>query len=185
MNTDLELLNLYFKRAKEGDSSSRDELINKSIHIAPQVFKSLIYGQMKQEDFDDELQEAYVYLIEGIDYMLEHCDVFNVVFLRTYIRNRLINYFIKNKNKNKFNTVSIDDIDNVSSSFDLDVCDDSIIVNDLIKILKDDDQQLIKMKYFEGFTHQEIADKLGISRSRVVRRFKHIFNVLKCKNEVD
>ena len=60
---------------------------------------------------------------------------------------------------------------------------DKIVLNEELKGLDQDEQQLIKLFYYEGISQKEIAGKLHLSRSKVCRLHKKIIDKLKVKLE--
>lgn len=51
---------------------------------------------------------------------------------------------------------------------------DSMMIEELISSLKEDEQQLIRMRYFDDYTQSETAKRLGISQVQVSRLEKRI-----------
>jgi RNA polymerase sigma factor FliA len=60
---------------------------------------------------------------------------------------------------------------------------DRILLSDEINSLAADEQQIIKMFYYEGFPQSEIAQKLHLSKSKVCRIHKKILNKLRVNLE--
>lgn len=88
--------NELFNRAVSGDAAAREQLILDNMDIAKQVAFSLMRGKpIRDDDKVDELQAAYELLVLGIDNMLSRGEMYNVKYLRNFLKLRLISYHRK------------------------------------------------------------------------------------------
>ena len=182
MNDFFDNENALFMRAVEGDSDAREQLILDNLHVASQVAYDLMRGQiMTDEEKEDELQEANLILMQTIDAMIKNGKMYNVNYLRINLKNKLISYYRKYKygvydNSYKDdakkddllrfkNAVSIDDdlCYNVPYDYDMEECiANKIMVDELLKILTDEEKTIIKLMFYHRLNQGEIAARLGI-----------------------
>ena len=191
--------NALFMRAVEGDSDARDQLILDNLHVASQVAYDLMRGQMMtDEEKEDELQEANLILMQTIDAMIKNGKMYNVNYLRINLKNKLISYYRKYKygvydnsykddtKKDELlrfkNAVSIDDdlCYNVPYDYDMEECiANEIMVDELLKILTDEEKTIIKLMFYQRLNQGEIAARLGIKQCTVSVKYKSILKKLK------
>ena len=201
MSNFFEVQNALFKRAVNGDTSARDQMVVDNMHVAEQVAYSLMTGKsMTNAEREDELQAAYLILIESIDDMIRKGVMYNVKYLRQALSNRLMSYYrretygIDNNSMHKDeskrerllrvrNTYSID-----SDDFDDSLSDgrdvegsviDKVYIDGLLSSLSDEERAIIDMKFFQCLTQQEIAERLGIKQCTVSAKCKSILSKLR------
>lgn len=201
MSNFFDVQNDLFKRAVNGDSSARDQMVVDNMHVAEQVAYALMAGEsMTVQEREDELQAAYVILIETIDDMIRKGVMYNVKYLRQNLKNKLMSYYRKekygidnnsmNKDEEKKarllqvkNTYSID-----SDDFDLYMPDgrdvegsiiDRVFVEELLSTLNDEERAIIDMMFYQRLTQQEVAKRLGIKQCTVSVKYKSILNKLR------
>ena len=148
-------------------------------------YSGIIYSLAKRMTRNKETQEELVQ--EGYLGLCEAYKNFNSdkkVNLTTYayyrIRGRMLNYFKKQKN---IQFEELNDYTNYSLNEDNEI--DSI--EELIQGCSETVKQIIRFKVYDNLTTQEIADKLGCSKSRVSyilsKEKDNLYRILKRKGE--
>lgn len=160
--------NKIIKRCQAGDKSAFEELIAK---YHPYVFKFLIKLSEDEELAEDLTQETFIKVIRNIDKF----DVQGKAKFSTYIITLCKNCYIDfyRKQKKTLNDVAMDD--NLNLQYEdieekvLDKLDVASAVASLEKLPKEQ-RLVIKMKYLEGMTLNEIGDKLEIEPKTIKSR---------------
>lgn len=186
------------ERCKKGDTSARDELIEKNLRLVAYIVKK--YAGIGK-DSEDLISIGTIGLIKAIDSF----DVDKGIRLATYasrcIDNELLMLLRSEKKQAKEvylnesigsdkegNEISLIDIIETS---DEDVTDKVLLKEDLGKlydyvetVLSDREKNIIYLRYgipdgSKEYTQREIADIMGISRSYISRIEKKALNKLK------
>lgn len=186
------------ERCRKGDTSARDELIEKNLRLVAYIVKK--YSGIGK-DSEDLISIGTIGLIKAIDSF----DVDKVIRLATYasrcIDNELLMLLRSEKKQAKEvylnesigsdkegNEISLIDIIETS---DEDVTDKVLLKEDLGKlydyvetVLSDREKNIIYLRYgipdgSKEYTQREIADIMGISRSYISRIEKKALNKLK------
>ena len=102
-------------------------------------------------------------------------------WLFTSVRNAAFNYFRKHKRE----VLGSHDVDESATNVGMETPDDLMQRVDVIRLLREmlgeldeTDQQLVKLKYFEGLKYREISERTGMSVSNVGYRLHHILKDL-------
>jgi RNA polymerase sigma-70 factor, ECF subfamily len=133
-----------------------------------QVFRHVYYRVSNQTDAEDITQEAFVRAWKAID-RYKRTEAPFAAWLITIARNLIVDHY-----KRKPNTVNLDDVveqaphQTVSdperlaeSSFNRD------LVRRAIAKLKGDQQQVVTMRFIDGFSYEEIAQAMNKSQGAV------------------
>lgn len=197
---DLTKQNELFQRAVKGDSCAREQMILDNMAIAQHVACSLISGSgMSYDDGEDELQAAYVILIETIDKMIAAGRMYNIKYLILCLSNGLKSYYRKEKYGVDNNSMHKDELQRerllrvrnptpidsellegyVSDKNELDVIIDKIYVNELLSCLTESERELVDLMFYQGLTQKEIAKRLGIKQNTVSVRYHSILSKLR------
>lgn len=197
---DLDKQNELFRRAVNGDSSAREQMIIDNMAIARHVACSLISGSgMSYDDGEDEIQAAYLIMVETIDKMIAAGYMYNVKYLTTCLSNGLKSYYRKEKYGVDNNSMTKDEkqkerllrvrnphsIDSdlldgyVSDKNELDVVVDNIYVNELLSNLNESERELVDLMFYHGLTQKEIAKRLGVKQNTISVRYHSILSKLR------
>jgi RNA polymerase sigma-70 factor (ECF subfamily) len=156
------------KRCKAGEKSAFEELI---IKYHPYVYKFLIKLSGDEDLAEDLTQETFIKVIRNIDKF----DVYGKAKFSTYIitlcKNCYIDYY--RKQKKSMNNVEIDDNLNLQSENIEDTVLDRLDAETAaayLKKLPEEQEIVIKMKYFEGLTLKEIGEKLELEPKTIKSR---------------
>ena len=194
--------NELLKRARDGDSRAREQLIEENIPIVKQTVYKLLKGKSKKtskENKEDELQQAYLIAIKLIDKMIASDKDYTVKYLRMGIENKLnvwywkTNYTVsyniyKFENRtesvlNRINTVDVNDEKyKIQSEEDMETeVTNKILVENLLKELDDEERIIIKLMFFQNYKQAEIAETLGKTQSYVSKKYNKIIKKLREK----
>ncbi len=128
---------------------------------------------------EDLVQDVFVMLFEKADTIQIHSSIKS--FLYTSVRNHTLNYIKKTKN---------DIFDNEAINYDYRITDDEQIIDiaelseklyKAIELLPKQNKKIFKLSRLDGYTNQEIADQLGLTKRTVET---HITNALKKLREL-
>ena len=177
---------LYIEKAKNGDETARNKLIEHNLRLVAHIVKKFDY---KNIDQDDLISIGTIGLIKGVDSFSNSRGTKITTYCARCIENEILMYFRSNNKNNK--NISI----NESIGFDkegneitiLDILKmpspdfiESIEVKDNIKLLKqyfnclnDREKEILIKRYGlnnkDEQTQKQIAKELNISRSYVSR----------------
>ncbi|OIO20118.1 MAG: hypothetical protein COY69_01215 [Candidatus Magasanikbacteria bacterium CG_4_10_14_0_8_um_filter_32_14] len=163
----------FVNKLQTGDKTTSEYLVN---YYQPKFFTTLKhrYGnQLQDSDCADLIQDTFLKIFDNIkDY--PHID--NRRFsswLYTILRNTAIDYFRHNKNKGNLyeyddsRSVSTEGTTNNKQEQELEYFMKLSKVRDLIegdsKLLNDSQKLVLKMKFYDCLSNNEIANKLGES----------------------
>lgn len=185
-----------FKRAKNGDTTAREQMILDNIPVVQQTIYNIMKGKkMTNEDKEDEMQQGYLLAIEAIDKMLEGEIGYNVAYLKKYIQCRITDWYNKTRygsytkesqfeNKEEFakkrnaiaNMVDIDDVKHkIEDENDIEKkVMDKMIVEQLLDKLNEDEREIIQLMFYNGYTQKEIAEIKGVSQGEISKRYNKI-----------
>ncbi len=164
-------------RAKEGDSQAFALLYDE--YYTP-VFRYL-YGRLRDKDQANDLaQTVFLKVYEALGRVEVRETPLKYFF--TVARNSLIDYWRKKK------TLRLDDNDDARQNIPdksggqieiLESMEMSVFVKRALDNLNDDDQEIIILKYFNGFSAREIGEQIGISEDAVRQRQCRALKLLK------
>lgn len=156
------------KRCQSGDKTAFQELIAK---YHPYVYRFLLKMTGNQDVSEDLTQETFLKVIRNI----EKFDVYGKAKFSSYIitlcKNTYIDYYRKQKKYS--NNVSIEEtLINDDKNIEEVVIDGiySKSIADEIEKLPEDQRIVIKLKYMEGLTLNEIGEKLELEPKTVKSR---------------
>lgn len=149
---------------KKNDRSCQQELYNLLSSYAMGI--CMRYAEHQQEA-EEILQEGFVKLFRSIEKFetTRHADILNA--LKGWFKRILVNTCIDQYRKNRNSTIT----HTITSSFDLPATNQATAIDQLsykelihaIRLLSPGYRQVFNLFVIEGMSHEEIADKLGIS----------------------
>ena len=189
----------YLKRYHEGDIKSRDILIEKNLRLVAHIIKKYYAASNDQEDL---ISVGTIGLIKGISSYKPSKGTKLATYAARCIENEILMYF-RAQRKNQQETFISDPLDtdddgNSITYQDIMCCDDDFAelvdlknntkrMYSYIDKLPQREKTIITLRYglygTKPYTQNEVAKKLGISRSYVSRIEKHVIEVLKYKFE--
>ncbi len=167
MNEVENLFNLI-QRSRRGDSESLMYILEK--------FNPLIIKYTQKSNYDDaksELTEKMLLLIHHIPEMDNNGKI--VSYIHTSIIHEYQKLSQQRKKQHSMNYLDECMFEDTSTQQDY----SDIYFFNLLKPLSTRQQQIIKYKYYNGYTTNEIAKKLQISRQSVYRNEKFALKLLK------
>ena len=170
------------------------EIIELSSEEAFIKYKSVLYDYCKKyNNLNNELEERFQIASLGFVKAYNHYNNLKVPFiayLQLILNNEFLMEFRKKKNREKFNTISIqstiqhlknDDltIEDTLEDNSTDIQDDELklALDKIYSKMRDKDVYIINRR-LQGATQQEIAKELNMSRSNVCRRLEKFQNEL-------
>ena len=165
-------------------SLSEDELVRAlrnrekiAVEALYDMYSSSLYGVISRIITDtaiaeDILQETFVKIWHSFSsYSAEKGRLFTwmVNIARNLAIDKIRSKDFKNQNKNREienNVAFIDEQRNIAYKPDL------VGVKDLVQTLKPDQQSIIDLVYFKGYTHVEAAEELGIPLGTIKTRLR-------------
>jgi RNA polymerase sigma-70 factor (ECF subfamily) len=164
-------------RAKEGDSQAFAMLYDE--YYTP-VFRYL-YGRLRDKDQANDLaQTVFLKVYEALERVEANDTPLKYFF--TVARNSLIDHWRKKK------SVRLDDNEDFRQNIpdrratQIEIVENMEIstqVRGALDRLEPDDQEIITLKYFNGFSAREISEQIGISEEAVRQRQCRALKLLK------
>lgn len=183
--TDNELVDLYAK----GCNEAFDVLL---FRYKNKVYSYIYFIVRNREIAEDIFQDTFIRVINTIKQGRYTDSGKFVAWVNRIAHNLIIDYFRNEKNEN---TISNDD----SEDFDLfnnckysdTTIEDNIIENQvyadvqkLVDILPESQREVIKMRYYEGLSFKDIADKTNVSINTALGRMRYaLMNIRKIAEE--
>jgi len=174
MLTDNELVDLY----AQGNNEAFDVLLFRHKN---KVF-AYIYFTVRNKDLaEDIFQETFVRVITTLR-QGRYADTGKfTAWVNRIAHNLIIDHFRHERNEN---TVSNDDCEDFDLLNNSKLCDgtveDSIVqeqiyddVRNLISVLPEEQQEVVQMRYYEGLSFKEIADKTNVSINTALGRMRY------------
>lgn len=159
---------------------------NKAINLIFENYGRALYGVIykvcqKQEDCEEVLQDVLVKIWEK-SHLYDASKGKLYTWMLNIARNAAVDRVRSKYNKQNSKTDSQEDYVNIDKG-DLSLKPEHIGVKDLTKVLEVDQQQVINLAYFEGYTQKEIAEELdmplGTVKTKVRSALKYLKNYLK------
>lgn len=149
-------------RLSEGDSKSFDNLY---VHYYPIVYR-FIYGFVKDEDDSEDLSQDIFYKI-----WINHSRFSGVETLKPYLFKMAKNAVFAHYNKEQMHIRALTSIkeNNEEYSFEPELYAQELesMIDKALLSMSERKQQIFRMSRHEGFTNEEIAAKLNISKRTV------------------
>jgi RNA polymerase sigma factor (sigma-70 family) len=98
-------------------------------------------------------------------------------YIKTTIRNA---YIYLNKRAEKYDNLNIllDDFSLLNTKHSDDEIEENLFFDDIKKLISETNYTIIKLKYIDGFSEEQIGNKLGISRQAVNKRLNKSKKIL-------
>ena len=163
-------------RIASGESGSFELLIEKYGNLVWSIGKKFLY---RQSDLEDAVQEVFIAIWKSAD-KYDASKAKEITFVSMIARRRFIDHLRKiTKHKN---LESIDD-DNIGHQLYkeslLNESTDLQLVKNAIQSLDIDDQELLNLSVYQGYSHSEISKLLNIPLGTVKTRIRR--NLIKLK----
>ena len=169
------ILNLIAK----GEDRAFNLLIEKYGNLVWSIGRKFLY---KESDVEDAVQDVFIAIWKAAE-KFDHTKASEVTFISMIARRRFIDY-LRKVSKHR-NLQSIDD-DNGQELFKESILNESTdlqLIKDAIGTLEIEDQELLKLSIYQGYSHSEIAKLLNIPLGTVKTRIRR--NLIKLKDLFD
>ena len=169
------ILNLIAK----GEDRAFNLLIEKYGNLVWSIGRKFLY---KESDVEDAVQDVFIAIWKAAE-KFDHTKASEVTFISMIARRRFIDY-LRKVSKHR-NLQSIDD-DNGQELFKESILNKSTdlqLIKDAIGTLEIEDQELLKLSIYQGYSHSEIAKLLNIPLGTVKTRIRR--NLIKIKDLFD
>ena len=132
-----------------------------------------------QEDAEDLLQQTFIKIWNNfLSYNIEKGRLYT--WMLTICRNLSFDFLRSKNEKNKSNIHSLESyVHLLKSNNSLDLQNDYIGLDKILTILSIEEQELINLAYFHGFTQDELAKKLKIPLGTVKTKMRNSLKKLR------
>ncbi|GIT38059.1 MAG: RNA polymerase sigma factor [Gammaproteobacteria bacterium] len=163
-------------RIASGESGSFELLIEKYGNLVWSIGKKFLY---RQSDLEDAVQEVFIAIWKSAD-KYDASKAKEITFVSMIARRRFIDHLRKiSKHKN---LESIDDDNSGHQLYKESLLNESTdlqLVKNAIQSLDIDDQELLNLSVYQGYSHSEISKLLNIPLGTVKTRIRR--NLIKLK----
>jgi len=159
----------------KGEDRAFNLLIEQYGNLVWSIGRKFLY---KESDVEDAVQDVFVAIWKAAE-KFDHTKASEVTFISMIARRRFIDY-LRKVSKHR-NLQSIDD-DNGQELFKESILNESTdlqLIKDAIGTLETEDQELLKLSIYQGYSHSEIAKLLNIPLGTVKTRIRR--NLIKLK----
>ena len=163
----------------KGEDRAFNLLIDKYGNLVWSIGRKFLY---KESDVEDAVQDVFIAIWKAAE-KFDHTKASEVTFISMIARRRFIDY-LRKVSKHR-NLQSIDD-DNGQELFKESILNKSTdlqLIKDAIGTLEIEDQELLKLSIYQGYSHSEIARLLNIPLGTVKTRIRR--NLIKLKELFD
>jgi len=163
-------------RIADGENGSFELLIEKYGNLVWSIGKKFLY---RQSDLEDAVQEVFIAIWKSAD-KFDANKAKEITFVSMIARRRFIDHLRKiSKHKN---LESIDDDNSGHQLYKESLLNESTdlqLVKNAIKSLDIDDQELLNLSIYQGYSHAEISKLLNLPLGTVKTRIRR--NLIKLK----
>ena len=163
-------------RIADGENGSFELLIEKYGNLVWSIGKKFLY---RQSDLEDAVQEVFIAIWKSAD-KFDANKAKEITFVSMIARRRFIDHLRKiSKHKN---LESIDDDNRGHQLYKESILNESTdlqLVKNAIQSLDIDDQELLNLSVYQGYSHSEISKLLNIPLGTVKTRIRR--NLIKLK----
>ena len=163
-------------RIADGENGSFELLIEKYGNLVWSIGKKFLY---RQSDLEDAVQEVFIAIWKSAD-KYDASKAKEITFVSMIARRRFIDHLRKiSKHKN---LESIDDDNSGHQLYKESLLNESTdlqLVKNAIQSLDMDDQELLNLSVYQGYSHSEISKLLNIPLGTVKTRIRR--NLIKLK----
>ncbi|MBP3291093.1 MAG: RNA polymerase sigma factor [Clostridia bacterium] len=171
----VEKINRLIVRIAKGDTYALDELFVITGRMLLFMARKYLYNKSYAEDL---VSETYLKVVKSADSFDKKQNGLN--WLYKIVKNGALNHNLKERNLTEPILENVADKDFASEWLD------TILVENAVSTLSDEEKDLIYLRYWEGYGIQEIADKLGKPLStthdmlkRTCKKLKQLLNTEK------
>ena len=167
------------KLIAKGEDRAFNLLIEKYGNLVWSIGRKFLY---KESDVDDAVQEVFIAIWKAAE-KFDHTKASEVTFISMIARRRFIDYLRKVSKHRKLQSIDGDNGQELFKESILNESTDLQLIKDAIGSLEIEDQELLKLSIYQGYSHSEIAKLLNIPLGTVKTRIRR--NLIKLKGLFD
>ena len=167
------------KLIAKGEDRAFNLLIEKYGNLVWSIGRKFLY---KESDVEDAVQEVFIAIWKAAE-KFDHTKASEVTFISMIARRRFIDYLRKVSKHRNLQSIDEDNGQELFKESILNESTDLQLIKDAIGTLEIEDQELLKLSIYKGYSHSEIAKLLNIPLGTVKTRIRR--NLIKLKGLFD
>ena len=167
------------KLIAKGEDRSFNLLIEKYGNLVWSIGRKFLY---KESDVEDAVQEVFIAIWKAAE-KFDHTKASEVTFISMIARRRFIDYLRKVSKHRNLQSIDEDNGQELFKESILNESTDLQLIKDAIGTLEIEDQELLNLSVYQGYSHSEIAKLLNIPLGTVKTRIRR--NLIKLKGLFD
>ena len=167
------------KLIAKGEDRAFNLLIEKYGNLVWSIGRKFLY---KESDVEDAVQEVFIAIWKAAE-KFDHTKASEVTFISMIARRRFIDYLRKVSKHRNLQSIDEDNGQELFKESILNESTDLQLIKDAIGTLAIEDQELLNLSVYQGYSHSEIAKLLNIPLGTVKTRIRR--NLIKLKSLFD
>ena len=167
------------KLIAKGEDRAFNLLIEKYGNLVWSIGRKFLY---KESDVEDAVQEVFIAIWKAAE-KFDHTKASEVTFISMIARRRFIDYLRKVSKHRNLQSIDEDNGQELFKESILNESTDLQLIKDAIGTLEIEDQELLNLSVYQGYSHSEIAKLLNIPLGTVKTRIRR--NLIKLKSLFD
>ena len=167
------------KLIAKGEDRAFNLLIEKYGNLVWSIGRKFLY---KESDVEDAVQEVFIAIWKAAE-KFDHTKASEVTFISMIARRRFIDYLRKVSKHRNLQSIDEDNGQELFKESILNESTDLQLIKDAIGTLEIEDQELLNLSVYQGYSHSEIAKLLNIPLGTVKTRIRR--NLIKLKGLFD
>jgi len=163
----------------KGEDRAFNLLIEKYGNLVWSIGRKFLY---KESDVEDAVQDVFIAIWKAAE-KFDHTKASEVTFISMIARRRFIDYLRKVSKHRNLQSIDGDKGQELFKESILNDSTDLQLIKDAIGTLEIEDQELLKLSIYQGYSHSEIAKLLNIPLGTVKTRIRR--NLIKIKELFD
>ena len=163
----------------KGEDRAFNLLIEKYGNLVWSIGRKFLY---KESDVEDAVQDVFIAIWKAAE-KFDHTKASEVTFISMIARRRFIDYLRKVSKHRNLQSIDGDKGQELFKESILNDSTDLQLIKDAIGTLEIEDQELLKLSIYQGYSHTEIARLLNIPLGTVKTRIRR--NLIKLKELFD
>ena len=167
------------KLIAKGEDRAFNLLIEKYGNLVWSIGRKFLY---KESDVEDAVQEVFIAIWKAAE-KFDPTKASEVTFISMIARRRFIDYLRKVSKHRNLQSIDEDNGQELFKESILNESTDLQLIKDAIGTLEIEDQELLNLSVYQGYSHSEIAKLLNIPLGTVKTRIRR--NLIKLKSLFD
>ena len=167
------------KLIAKGEDRAFNLLIEKYGNLVWSIGRKFLYNE---SDVEDAVQEVFIAIWKAAE-KFDHTKASEVTFISMIARRRFIDYLRKVSKHRNLQSIDEDNGQELFKESILNESTDLQLIKDAIGTLEIEDQELLNLSVYQGYSHSEIAKLLNIPLGTVKTRIRR--NLIKLKGLFD